>query len=335
MKISVITWDADFREKLHTIDSFANQDFDEGEYEFIWVDFYGSNAAVRNKINEYDNCRLLTLNHSPDEDWHLGVCINKGVRESVGEIIIVPDGDVLVEKNFISKVFEAHKNCPNLLSYYRRYDEPEKPDVQLDVINVDSVEPRVKLLNPLNYAGCFSLDRSLFLSVNGYENHNVFSGPGMNAYEFYIRARNSGVSVRWCEDKIYHPWHESTGLSGVQLRDRVLLVELKKYYPWLNPYSGVEQSWVTHCREMNLDVAADSSKVDGYLSVMPEINTSNVKTNDELLKENEDLAKKKSSLLNDVKVLKRRVLEEETMLKKITSIWFVKMYLKISAFKWM
>ncbi len=317
MKISIITWDANFREKLHTIDCFANQSFDKAEFEFIWVDFYNSNDKVREKINQYENCRLLTLGHSPDESWHLGKCINEGVKASTGELVVLPDGDILVASDYLASINEFHDNQRDLLLYCRRYDESESEDPTQSSVDIQDLESRTKLLNPLNYAGCFSLAKELFQSLGGHEEHEAFSGPGMNAYELYIRARNSSASVKWFNKKIYHPWHASTGISSVEDRERSRLKVAREYYPWINPYSGLSQSWVSHCREMNLDTVASVSNVEQYLSDMPEVKLENLRSNSELQEENSRVNK--------------QVLKIEDELHSIQSLWFVKAYLKLKS----
>lgn len=325
MKVSIITWDANFRENLHTIDAFAQQKFDDSAYEFIWVDYYESNDAVRQKIDEYKNCKLVTLGYSSDEEWHLGKCVNAGVKESCGDVLIIPDGDILVDYDFIKNAFEWHEGRIDSISYYRRYDEPEKPALQAAGMNISDIARRTKLINPLNYAGCFSLNRRLFSELEGYEEHDIFSGPGMNAREFYIRARNSGASIRWGEGKLYHPWHESTGVSSIEKKERMILKRLRDSYPWLSPYSGVAQSWVAHCREMNLDVTANAIQVDEYLSHTPEINLDNVETID-------DITSKRNELLKENEELRIKISDIDNELSRIMRSRLVRTYLKFISF---
>ena len=53
--ISVIFWDASFRENLHAIDYYAEQKFLHGSFEIIWVDYYNSTLKVEQRINKYKN----------------------------------------------------------------------------------------------------------------------------------------------------------------------------------------------------------------------------------------------------------------------------------------
>lgn len=270
VKISVLAWDAAFRENMHTIKCIANQEYNNKiiDLEFLWVDFYSSNQWVKDEVAKHKNIRLITLDNTKDKKWHLGVCVNEGVRQSNGDILVILDGDIFLDSDFITYV---HKHClgPDLVTYFRRFDEPEKASCDLSLHKIRYLEEKCVLTNPTNYAGCFALRKETFNIIKGYEEHIVFSGPGMNAMEAYIRFRNAGLSIRWATKKIYHPWHDSTGLSDVMLEERQQLHDLKADFPWINVYSGVGQSWVTHRREMNLDVQACSKVADSYLKALP------------------------------------------------------------------
>ena len=268
MKISVIVWDGNFRENLHTIRFFGEQRMAHEEYEFLWVDYYGSNDAVRSAMERYPNFRVVTLDRDPSETWHLGHCINEGARQSRGTLLVIPDGDIAVGPDFLEYV-AAECGQSDHVTYFRRYDELERDACEASTRDLAHLEQRCKLLNPLNYAGCLVLHRETFEKVNGYEEHPLFSGPGMNAMETYVRLRNAGCSVRWSDRKIYHPWHPNTGASSEDERQRALLRRAKADYPWIQPYAGLRQSWLTHIREYRLVTAADSDAAEAVLKETP------------------------------------------------------------------
>ena len=189
MKISVITWDANFRENTHIIDFFVNQDFPECDFEVIWVDFYDSNDLAREKIAIYPNVRILTMQHAANIPWHLGKCVNAGVKSSSGELLIIPDGDIAVEQNFLTYVWQTHQEYRDLVLYFRRYDEPQQASCHLSCTSISYLKQQVKLNNPTNFAGCLSLGRRSFERIRGYETHDAFAGPGVNGRETYVRLR--------------------------------------------------------------------------------------------------------------------------------------------------
>ena len=62
-KITVIMWDGNFREYIHTIDYFGNQDLSPDEYEILWVDFYDSNDLIRAKPFAYQSAQYRNLEY--------------------------------------------------------------------------------------------------------------------------------------------------------------------------------------------------------------------------------------------------------------------------------
>jgi hypothetical protein len=267
MKISVVTWDADFRESLHTIKAFASQRFPLEYLELIWVDFYGSNDRVIERIRSFPRARLLTLNHSPDTKWHLGRCINEGVRASSGEVLVLCDGDIFVDPHFCSYVAGEHAGNPELALYFRRYDEPAAAGAGVEPA-FPSLHARCTRTNPTNYAACLTIRRENFDRIKGYETHHAFNGPGMSGKEIYVRIRNAGMCVKWAPTiKVYHPWHRG---SGPRDRDRLDALRVARmFHQWIVPYSGIGQSWIVRCRELNEDVESDESRCNDYLSLIP------------------------------------------------------------------
>ena len=272
MKISILAWDADFRESLHTVDFFADQDLDQNDYEFLWVDYYQSNDHVRKKVSQYANTRLITLDHDKSRTWHLGQCINAGAAQAKGDLLVIPDGDIAVEKDFLSSVLESHQNQMNLVTYHKRYDEPKEAACRESKTSIEHLKKKTRLINPTNYAGCLALHRDTFDRINGYEAHAAFAGPGINGMETYIRLRNAGCLIKWEPAvRIYHPWHPSSGSAGHN--DLKALKEAKSAYPWIIPYAGLQQSWIIHRREVLCETRADEAGCDRLLEQMPGLDT--------------------------------------------------------------
>jgi len=269
--ISVITWDAGFREFHHTADFFANQEFAHDDYEFIWVDFYSSNERLLNKLKQYTNTKVITLNNSYKIPWHMGKCINKGVSVASGDLLVIVDGDIAVEQDFLSYVWASHVGHDNLALYFKRYDEPQKASCKESHISIDHLRANTELTNPTNFAGCLSIKRENFELVNGFENHDVFSGAGGNGLEMNIRLRNAGMEVKWASDKkIFHPWHPSSGSTEKEEKRKALGLVRQKF-DWIIPYSGLEQSWIIYRRSIKGDVLAGENECNSYLASIPQI----------------------------------------------------------------
>ena len=71
----------------------------------------------------------------------------------------------------------------------------------------------------------------------------------MQAMEFYLRARNNELSVKWSPIKIYHPWHSGTSVGKHEKEFLEKLRTLSLSFPWLHPYAGVKQSWIAYCSD--------------------------------------------------------------------------------------
>ncbi len=265
--ISVITWDASFRESFHTIEYFLKQRHQ--ELEFIWVDYYKASKKAVNLCKERPGFQAISLGSDPKSKWHLGKCINEGVRVSSGNILIIPDGDVVAGPDFVSVCENEIEKLDQMAVYFRRYDETDPPKWRRKR-DIEFLENNTKLLNPTNYAGCLTLRRNFFDRLNGYETHDAFSGPGINGMEFYTRIRNAGAHIRWSDEKIYHPWHKGSGTSGVEAAKQELVKSASSTFPWIMPYAGVDQSWIVRQRELNLSVEASREECDQLLGNLPQ-----------------------------------------------------------------
>ena len=276
VRISVITWDACFREYFHTVNFFCRQSYPTSLFDFVWVDFYeNKNPELARQISLFHNARALNLLNEKSVPWHLGRCINEGVRQSTGDLLVIPDGDIVVEPDFLDYVSCQHAAKDDLVLYFRRYDEPQDKSSPKSRSDIDHLKNNCQLYAPLNYGGCLTLKRRTFEMINGYETHSAFSGPGMSGKETYTRLLNAGMSIKWSKDfKIFHPWHKNTlgsGISAETLKSMQLLNLAKRDYPWINP-GHFMQSWIVYCREINLAFKADNISCEDFVNNIPQIN---------------------------------------------------------------
>ncbi len=264
MKISIITWDASFRESFHTVDSYGQQDYPKDEFEFFYCDFYNNKKnELIEKLNKYPNTQLINLDNNTKEQWHLGKTINKGISKSNGDILIIPDGDIIVPHDFLRNIEQLFNNSSdNLVCYFRRWDEPEEKHNNQSY-QIKYLSKVCKLNNMTNYGGCFAIKRSTFEKIGFYEEHSVFSGPGANGLEQFKRFRNAGLSIMWSDMKIFHPFHSFTGSSD-KIDEKIITAS--KTNPWIFPYMGLEQSWVLKQRDHHIHWKANDGSIDSYLT---------------------------------------------------------------------
>lgn len=205
MKISVIMIDGGFRENVYGAKYFSEQDLAENEYEIIWVDYYDK---PHKNIKKYPKVNVIALNKT--DEYHSSYCFNAAIAASKGELVVIPDADVVVEKNFLERVWEDHQANDSLVMYCYRYDEPRKEHLlQLDI---EHLRKECVLTNPSNYGGCLTVRKKWLLEINGYEQHPIFrSGFHANGLDVYTRLKNLGLHIKWHPTiKLFHPWHSFT-----------------------------------------------------------------------------------------------------------------------------
>ncbi|MFW6032291.1 MAG: glycosyltransferase [Phycisphaeraceae bacterium] len=209
LRISVVMVDGSFRERFHAIDAFANQNMARDDYELIWVEYYDRvSPALEANLAKYPHCRAVCLGR--EGVYHSSYCFNRGIVEARGEVIVIPDADVIVESDFLDKVWADHAECDRLVEYFHRWNEPEH--AHREEVDMDHLRRVCELTNPANHGACISVRTKWLLEINGYDQHPVFStGFHANDRDVYTRLNNLGLSVRWNPDvKLYHPWHPAT-----------------------------------------------------------------------------------------------------------------------------
>jgi hypothetical protein len=245
--ISVITWDAGFRESYHTVDFFSRQTLAKDKFEFIWADYYSTiKPELAEKIEAMGNGK--TFCYGGEEEWHLGQCLNAAVRESRADLIVIPDGDIVVEENFLSEILRCYENkCQELVIYFRRWDELKPAeDRNNEDVTLPMLRETCKLNNPTNYGGCLVISKSCFDYVQGYEEHGIFSQAGANGMELYVRLKNAGLHIMWHPThKIYHPWHMGSYPNDSEYSRKVNL-----------------QNWLIRQRDLNVTFKSDIENVE-------------------------------------------------------------------------
>ena len=239
--ISILMVDGSFRENFHAVDFFCQQSLRREAYELIWVEFYSQvKSELREKISKYSNARILTLNRSGI--YHSSYCFNAGINASRGEVIFIPDADVVVEKKFLEQAYKDHKENDKLVTYYYRFDESQEE--HKSEISIDHLKKVCRLVNPGNYGPCLSVRKNWLIEVNGYEQHPVMcTGFHANGLEMYSRLKNKGLHIRWHPDlKLYHPWHPFSVVGSPLYKVQRILIDYKLQNLIKTTFFGIDPS---------------------------------------------------------------------------------------------
>ncbi len=241
MKISVIMVDGNFRESFHLIDFLNNQTLPREDYEIIWVEFYG---GVKDGLTNKKGAKVITLDNPVDAEYHSSRCFNEGIRKAKGDILVIPDADIVVEPSFLESAYREHKHCERLVMYYYRWDEPEKLHNKYKSYNLEYLKSVCGLKNPANYGGCLTVRKKWLLEINGYEEDPAFSsGFHANGYDVYIRLKNLGLHVMWYPtQKIYHPWHSNTLAASERYKKQISVINKRQLNLSILPNYGLDTS---------------------------------------------------------------------------------------------
>jgi len=235
LKISVILVDGGFRENIFAAQYFSDQDFPDVEYEIIWVEYFHN---AHPGLTRHPKVKTIPL--GLEGTYHSSFCFNRGILEAQGELLIIPDADVIVRPDFLQKSWELHKDYERLAIYAYRYDEIERDTVTNYNFNV--MDEKMKITNPTNYGGCLTVRKKWLLDINGYEQHPIFAtGNHANGLDIYTRLKNRGIAVMWSADLcLYHPWHPFTLIVTDEHRAQLKMIEHRKKNILQNCFFGID-----------------------------------------------------------------------------------------------
>jgi GT2 family glycosyltransferase len=240
-KVSIIMVDGLFRERFESIDFFARQNLAPHDYELIWVEYYDHvHPDLAQRIAQYPNFRTICLNRTGT--YHSSYCFNRGITEARGDLIMIPDADVIVENDFVQNAWADHQATDNLVQYFHRYNEDQHN--HREPIDIDHLRRVCRITNPANHGGCLSVRRHWLTKINGYEQHPIFAtGFHANDLDVYNRLKSLGLLVRWSPTaRMYHPWHPSTAAYADNYIPQQKTIEYRACHLLSLPFQGIDPS---------------------------------------------------------------------------------------------
>lgn len=208
---SIIMIDGSFREAFHAVASWGAQSIPLDAFELIWVEYYANtDPQLEEAIKKVPNAKLIKLGNPSESEYHSSYCFNAGIEAAVGDLILLPDGDLMVECDFVARMSALHERNPCLVTYNYRINEPR--DQHHGAPTLDHLKDVGLMTHPWNWGGCLGVRKRWLLEVNGFELHPVFAtGDHANDFDMYVRLKNLGLEVAWPrEPALYHPWHPGT-----------------------------------------------------------------------------------------------------------------------------
>lgn len=239
--ITVIMVDGSFREAHHAPRYFADQTIGRDRYEFLWCEYFGAaHPDLHEAIDPHDHMRIITLGRSGL--YHSSYCFNAGITEARGKLIVIPDGDVVVEPDFLERLWQDHQRNDQLVEYCHRHNEPAES--HRDDWDINHLRQACQITNPKNHGACLSVRKKHLLAINGYDQSPLFAtGFHANDQDVYMRLRNLGLDVRWSPDiKLYHPWHPMTGEATPHYQPQLDCIYHRGQTLETLPFEGIDSS---------------------------------------------------------------------------------------------
>jgi hypothetical protein len=244
-KITVLLVDGFYRPHFAVIDALKRQTFASDDYEVLWIEYYDRvKLELSDKMKDKNNFQVITLNENGI--YHSSYCFNRGIMSAQGELLVIPDADVLFEEDFLEKIWAEHQANERLVMYIYRMDEPKRQENLHFCLDLDKLKEICELTNPSNYGGCLTVRKKWLLKINGYEQDDIFrtGGDHANGLDVYTRFKNLGMHIMWHPKlRMYHPWHpHKPGSQNAYIPQKVLISHRAKSLDTL-PYKGIDPAW--------------------------------------------------------------------------------------------
>ena len=202
VKISVIIPVRNRKDNLSgAVNSLLKQDFNKKEFEIIVVD-YGGEDDTKKMLESLRDKRIRYSYVDEKGIWNLPRARNIGIRKSNGEFIICVDGDMILEKDVLTKIYQDFKKRKETVLY-----QIHRRDIMPDgEIKMHPILPGVG-----SFPGCFQASaRENWFKVQGFDER--MTGYGYEDGDLVIRMKRIGVSQYWMptDVKIYHQYHKES-----------------------------------------------------------------------------------------------------------------------------
>ena len=257
MKCSIIIpYSAKSDRTIRLFNSLEKQDFDESEYELIFVNC-GANNELERYINEHGT-KVRTF-CCKSTDGRTGQAKNVGLQKASGELVIFLNGDEIAPNNFVSGHYNGYMKADkpvmqfgltkqvfegNDRSYYEnkelfrngiRYWLPEPERFGLDKqknyyyikdIRLEMLEPYCYDFDKVRYKMIFTKTSNLSVPMEcikrfgGFEEN--YRGEEVDDWEFGYRMMKNNVAI------VYNPQVEVFRLYEKERYDSKRFSELKK-----------------------------------------------------------------------------------------------------------
>lgn len=241
-KASIILVDWSVRHSLHPVRFLNRQTISRGDYEIIWVEFYKQRTGlIEEYVRERKVDKWIIMDMNSEQPFHKHKMYNEGLLASEGEIIVIPDSDVIFSPTFLQSIittFDKYKyedivlhldelHVENRLFPYPFGDLPYEniililnagiwvignlpfPEV-VERLKGGPVEPQDKSSLPHgNIGACACVRKIDAIKAGGFDEAEIYAGTLCSGpHEMSWRLLNKGHKLLWHPTEwLIHLWH--------------------------------------------------------------------------------------------------------------------------------
>ncbi|MFC1754314.1 glycosyltransferase [Thermoproteota archaeon] len=208
IKISVVIGTYNQKEVIKLVlDAFNKQSMPKDEFEVVVVDSTSTDGTTE-MLKKYEPS--YNFQHLVKANQGKAYARNIGVENAKANLIIITDGDMIPDKDFVKAHFNAHQNiaqpaCFEGLTYnLKKLEWPTTPDNTAPYITRN-----YKSGAPLGWfyflTGNISFQKSLFLKNNGFDTD--FKGYGWEDIELGYRLSKQHVPLYYLKEAANYHYH--------------------------------------------------------------------------------------------------------------------------------
>ena len=190
----------DLTRVIKNLDSLANQSLK--DFELIFID-YGSDELIAQEtkvlVSKYDFAKYY-YSDTKGWFWNRAHALNTGIKKANGDIILLYDIDLIVEKDFIKKI--SALNYENNFYTFSCFYLPQHFDLQNKVLEKDGIHYEQ------NYVGLCAVNKSVVFNIEGFDEYfMVWGGEDDDLYQRLVNKGLQRNQVQTAEYKVFHQWH--------------------------------------------------------------------------------------------------------------------------------
>lgn len=199
------------------LDAVLSSEF-EHAFEVIFVNDGSTDDTVQ-KVNQYQSVRQVSTGSKSG----VGVARNVGVEHAKGEILILIDSDVIVQRDTLKRFYQEYHNHDGKSAIYGTYSKGSyRPDSSSKFVGYKlyylmlDISKGCEAIPFYIFQGMTCIGKSLFRATGGFS--PAFRHSGGEEFEFGARLKDKGVGYFYMSIQGDHQYRTVLDYLGLMVR---------------------------------------------------------------------------------------------------------------------